>query len=84
MLRLVRCCSGITAARFQGSSAPSNASPWPVQTQRQCDADVIVACEVAVQCDVGVDTMHAEVQWETRGGEFGGAESKLRDAMRLR
>ena len=37
MLRLVKacaCCRGNTAARFQDSSAPSNASPWPVQTQR--------------------------------------------------
>ena len=31
------------------------------------DADVIVTCEVAVQCDVGVGAMDAEVQWESHG-----------------
>ena len=62
------------ASQLRGSEVPPF-HPTRVYCQWRRGAR-FATVEVATQCDVGVGTVDA--------GEFGGAESRLRDAVRLR
>ena len=69
--RLVQACSMLQG--HHGSAVPRIFRSFQrvfmasADAETQCGADVIVTCEVAVQCDVGVGTVDAEVKWETHG-----------------